>query len=144
MIDLTARLLGTTAKEAATALSDDFHLDTERRQQITEYRRPAIKQFRQDEAECASVLAEFLHLLQSWKMQNAPVSPEDPSDDHYILACRELEKAEYVFDLLSVGLPEERIELVDDLISSGKLARLKQAIADIKKEGDRHEEARAS
>ena len=64
-------------------------------------------------------------------------------DDHYILACREMEGIEYALDILTVGSLEERTKLADELVRSGKLDRLRQAMNDMKKEGDRHEEARA-
>lgn len=144
VIDLTARLLGTTTKDTIHILLNDFGLEpgTTPIQRPTP-RRPAIRQFRQDEAECFSVLTGFLHLLQRWKVQYAPTTPEAEVDEHYLLACRQTEPIEYALDILTVGGVEERVKLADGLIKTGKLDRLRQTMNDIK-EGERDVDTRAS
>ena len=145
VIDLTARLLGTSTKDTIDILLNDYHLDPRdcpAKPMTT--RRPMIRNLREEEEQCFSVLNEFHRLLESWRERYAPSGPEEPMDDHYILVCREMDGIEYILDILTVGSLEDRVKLVDDLIKTGKLARLRQAMNDIKKEGDRHEEARAS
>ena len=144
VIDLTARLLGTTTKDTVQTLLNDFGLNLGSDPPAsTTPKRPAIHQFRQDEMRCVSVLTEFLHLLQAWKSQYVPSSPDDPLDDHYVLACQLEEPIGYTLDILTVGELPERVRLVDDLAGTGKLDRLKQTMADMKENGERHEEARA-
>jgi len=131
-------------KDAISVLLTDFNLDPGRSpSKSVEYKRPAIYHFRQDEAQCVSVLTEFLHLLQKWKEQYAPSSPDDPLDDRYILACQQTDSIEYALDILTVGSVEERVKLVDNLIKTGKMNRLRQTMNDIK-EGERHVDTRAS
>lgn len=144
VIDLTARLLGTTTKDTISILQADFSLDSAKEHLgQTELRRPAIHQFRQDEARCVSVLTEFLHLLQGWKLQYAPSSPDDSLDDHYVLACRLEEPIGYTLDILTVGGLTEQVKLVDELAGTGKLEQLKQTMKELE-EGVHHEEERAS
>ena len=144
VIDLTARLLGTSTKDTIDILLNDYHLDPRdcpAKPMTT--RRPMIRNLREEEERCFSVLNEFHRLLESWRERYAPSRPEEPMDDHYILACREMESVEYALDILTAGPLEERAKLTDRLIRSGKLARLRQMMNDIK-EGDIHVGQRAS
>ena len=143
VIDFTARLLGTTTKDTISILLNDFNLDPlAAPASRPEPKRPAIRQFHHDEGECVSVLTEFLHLLQTWKSDYAPSEPDAPLDDHYILACQKEEPIGHALDILTFGSLGERVKLVDKLIRSGKLDRLRQTMKDIK-EGECHEEPRA-
>ena len=145
VIDLTARLLGTTTKDTIRILLNDFGLDPDpgSPSRPPQPGRPAIYQLRQDEQQCFAVLTSFHRLLEDWKAQYAPASPDDPLDDHYILACQQSEPIEYALDILTVGETEERVKLVDGLIKSGRLDRLRQTMAAIK-EGERYVDSRAS
>lgn len=145
VIDLTARLLGTSTKDTIDILMNDYHLDPwDCPARPMTPRRPMLRNLRDEEERCFSVLNEFHRLLESWRERYAPSEPEEPMDDHYILACREMEGIEYILDILTVGSLEDRVKLVDDLIKTGKLALLRQTMDDIKKEGNRHGEAQAS
>ena len=138
VIDLTARLLGLTVSDAVSALLTDFNLDPGRSpSKNVETTRPAIYQFRRDEDECVSVLAEFLHLLQGWKVRYAPETPADDLDDHYVLACQQEEPIGYALDILTVGSLEERIRLVDGMTKTGRLDRLRETMRALK-EGERY------
>ena len=138
VIDLTARLLGLTVSDAVSALLTDFNLDPGRSpSKNVETKRPAIYRFRKDEMRCVSVLTEFLHLLQTWKVQYAPASPEESLDDHYVLACQQEEPIGYALDILAVGSLEERVRLVDGLIKTGRLDRLRETMRALK-EGERY------
>ena len=144
VIDLTTHLLGLTVSDAVSALLTDFNLDPGRSpSKNVETKRPAIYQFRQDEARCVSVLAEFLHLLQGWKVRYAPKAPGDDLDDHYVLACQQEEPIGYALDILVVGSLEERVRLVDGLIKTGRLDRLRETMRALK-EGERYVDPRAS
>lgn len=144
VIDLTARLLGTTTKDTVSILLRDFCLDpsAEPAKPIP-CKRPAIHQLRHDETECFHVLNALHRLLQDWKVRYAPASPEDPLDDHYLLACRHAEGVEYALDILTVGELTDRVRLVDGLIKTGRLDRLRQLLNDTK-EGEQHVGQRAS
>ena len=102
------------------------------------------RQFRQDETECFTVLNAFHRLLQDWKVQYAHKSPEAPVDDHYLIACQQADRIEYILDILTVGEMTDRVRLVDELSKTSKLAHLRKTMDDIKKEGTFHDEARAS
>lgn len=137
VIDLAAKLLGTSTKDTTQIMMRDFGLDPDSGSSVPSApKRPAIQQFRQDEAMCVAVLITYLHQMQTWKEQYAPSSPDDPLDDHYVLACQQEETLGYALDILTVGELPERVRLVDGLIKTGKLDRLRQALSDIK-EGER-------
>ena len=143
VIDLTARLLGTTTKDTVSILLSDFNLNPRQEQPgPAEKRRPEIRQFRHDEAECASVLAEYLHLLQMWKVRYAPSGPDEPWGERYGQACRQTEAIEDALDILAVGSLEDRTRLVDGMIKTGRLDRLRKTLNDIR-EGERHGEEKA-
>ena len=145
VIDLAGRLLGTSTRDTVSILLRDFNLDPSAEPaKPAPYKRPAIRQLRHDEMECFNVLNAFHRLLQEWKTQYAPMSPEDPLDDHYLLACQQTDSIEYALDVLTVGDLEKRVELVDDLIKTGKLAYLRETLNDIREEGITYDEARAS
>ena len=138
VIDLTAHLLGLTTSDVVSALLTDFNLDPGRSPpKNVETKRPAIYQFRKDETHCVSVLVGFLHLLQDWKVRYAPKAPGDDLDDHYVLACQQEEPIGYALDILAVGSLEERVRLVDGLIKTGSLDRLRETMRALK-EGERY------
>ena len=138
VIDLPAKLLGTSTKDTIQIMMRDFGLDPDPGPPAaTAPKHPAIQQFRQDEALCIAVLITYLHLLQTWKVQYAPSGPDDPLDDHYVLACQQEETLGYALDILTVGELPERVRLVDGLIKTGRLDRLRKLLDDAKEGDDR-------
>ena len=137
VIDLVARLFDLSGYEAAQRLVADFGIDTEPGQAATAIckpKRPHIRQFREDEMLCFRVLTDYLHLLEDWKVQYAPKTPDDPYDDRFVEACQMHCHIEYMADVLTVGDLEERVALVDELMKSGRIAFLKECTARKKKE----------
>ena len=53
-----------------------------------------------DRVHCLRVLCDYLHLLESWKVQYTPKTPEDVLDDRFVEACQMLDYVEYLADLL--------------------------------------------
>ena len=137
VIDLVARLFDLSGYEAAQKLAADFGISTEPGQAVRasyKPKRPHIRQFREDEMLCSRVLTDYLHILEDWKLQYAPKTPDDEWDDRFVEACQMHCHIEYMADVLTVGDLEERVALVDELMKSDKIAFLKEYTARKKKE----------
>ena len=143
VIDLVARLFDLSGYEAAQKLAADFGISTEPGQAVRasyKPKRPHIRQFREDEMLCSRVLTDYLHILEDWKLQYAPKTPDDEWDDRFVEACQMHCHIEYMADVLTVGDLEERVALVDELMKNGKIAFLKEYTARKKKEVAHHGE----
>ena len=134
VIDFTARLFGLSNYEAAKKLADDFSIEydiargktgkskAKRKQkkpgsQGREKAQPSRKPeeiYREAEQKCFQIYSDYLHLLQSWKEEFAPQSPDEEWNP---LFCEALEKetyVEYLLDTLLDGTLGDRMKLVCD------------------------------
>ena len=137
VIDLVAMLFDLSGYEAAQKLAADFGISTEPGQAVRasyKPKRPHIRQFREDEMLCSRVLTDYLHILEDWKLQYAPKTPDEPYDDRFVEALQMHCHIEYMADILTVGDLEERVALVDELMKSGRIAFLREYTARKKKE----------
>ena len=78
VIDLVARLFDLRSFEAAQKLAQDFGIDPDKPPAaiaLPKPERPLLKAYRQEEVRCLRVLCDYLHLLESWKVQYAPSNP---------------------------------------------------------------------
>ena len=137
VIDFVARLFNLSSFEAAQKLAADFGLDPKppTATALPKPKHPCIRQFREDEMMCFRVLTDYLHLLEDWKVQYAPKTPDDALDDRFVEACQMLDYIEYLADILTVGDLEERVAMVDELMKEGKIAFLGDYEARKRKEG---------
>lgn len=142
VIDFVARLFDLSSYEAAQKLVVDFGIDPKppTAVAIVKPKHPYIRQFREDEMLCFRVLTDYLHLLEDWKVQYAPETPEDELEDRFVEACQMLDHIEYLADILTVGTLEERVDLVDGLMKEGKIAFLRDYVERKKKEVLHHEQ----
>ena len=68
-------------------LAQDFGIDPDKppaAAALPKPERPLLKAYRQEEVRCLRVLCDYLHLLESWKVQYAPKTPEDALDDRFV------------------------------------------------------------
>ena len=78
VIDLVARLFDLNSYEAAQKLAQDFGIDPDKppaAAALPKPERPLLKAYRQEEVRCLRVLCDYLHLLEKWKRDYAPSSP---------------------------------------------------------------------
>lgn len=68
---------------------------------------------------CQRILCDYLHLLERWKVQYAPKTPEDTIDDRFVEACQMLDYIEHLTDILTFAELEVRIMTVDILRKDG-------------------------
>ena len=78
VIDFVARLFGLSSYEAAKKLAYDFGIDPDKPPAAMALKKPypLARAFRNDEMYCQRVLCDYLHLLERWKVEYAPQSPE--------------------------------------------------------------------
>ena len=137
VIDFAAKLFGCRLYDAAQKLAADFGIPTDGTGQKTTTIPSRIKeaqQFREKERLCFSVCMDYVRLLEEWKLQYAPSTPDDVPDKRFIEACHKLELYEYYVDLLTSGDGYERTELVELLTEGGKLEELQSRVRRLREE----------
>ena len=147
VIDLVARLFDLSSYEAAQKLAQDFGIDPDKPPAaavLPKPERPLLTAYRQEEVRCLRVLCDYLHLLESWKVQYAPKTPEDALDDRFVEACQMLDYVEYLADLLIAAELEQRVKIVEMLNKDGLIAGLEERLDRLKKEDDAHEKQSAA
>ena len=143
VIDFVARLFDMTSLQAAQKLAYDFGIDPDKPPAaavLSKPKYPLARAFRQEELHCQRVLCDYLHLLESWKVQYAPKAPEDNLDDRFVEACQMLDYVEYLADILTFADLEVRVKTIDMLINNGTLSGLEERLNQLKKEVDSREE----
>ena len=142
VIDFTARLFGLSSYEAAQKLVADFGLDPDKPPAAAALRKskyPLVRAFRQDELYCRRVLNDYLRLLEDWRVQYSPHSPEEELDDRFVESCQMLDYVEHLADILAVGEMEHRVKAVQMLLSDGTITRLEERLNRLKKEARQSE-----
>lgn len=144
VIDFVAKLFDLSSYEAAKKLAYDFGIDPDKPPVAAALRKPKYslaKAFRNEEAHCQRVLCDYLHLLEDWKVQYAPKTPEDVLDDRFVEACQMLATVEHLADILTFGGLEIRVKTVDMLCSDGTVDNLEKRLKRLNKEVTAHDEA---
>ena len=147
VIDLVARLFNLSKYEAAQKLAYDFGIDPDKPPAAAALRKPQYplaKAFQKEELHCQRVLCDYLHLLERWKVQHTPKTPEDVLDDRFVEACQMLDYVEYLADLLIAAELEQRVKIVEMLNKDGLIAGLEERLDRLKKEDDAHEKQNAA
>ena len=143
VIDLVARLFNLSGYEAAKKLAYDFGIDPDKPPAAAALRKPKYplaKAFQNETLHCQRILYDYLHLLERWKMQYAPKTPEDTLDDHFVEACQMLDYIEDLTDILTFAELEVRVKTVDMLQKDGMIDRLEERLKRTEKEVDARDE----
>ena len=143
VIDFVAKLFDLSSYEAAQKLAYDFGIDPDKPPDaaaLSKLKYPLARAFRQEKMHCQRVLCDYLHLLENWKVQYAPETPEDTLDDRFVEACQMLEYIENLADILTFAELEVRVKTVDMLSKDGTISSLEERLKRLKKEVDNHEE----
>ena len=80
VIDLVAKLFNLSSYDAAKKLAYDFGIDPDKPPAAAALRKPKYplaKAFQREGLHCQRVLCDYLHLLERWKVQCAPKTPEE-------------------------------------------------------------------
>ena len=138
VIDFTSKLHGLSLYDAAKKLAYDFGITQDKpptkAMQEKQNRKSEAQRLRENEKLCFSALLEYMKLLQEWKWLYAPRSPEDTQDDRFVEVCHTLDYVEYLVDLLIMGDSYERTEVIDMLMTDGKLQKLQKHLEKARKE----------
>ena len=145
VIDFVARLFGLSSYEAAKKLAYDFGIDPDKPPAAMALKKPypLARAFRDEEMYCQRVLCDYLHLLEHWKIEYAPQSPEDDLDDRFVEACHMIEYIDHLLDVLMFAELEQRVNAVDMLLKDGTIAALEQRLKRLEKEVQHRGEERA-
>ena len=147
VIDLVVKLFNLSSYDAAKKLAYDFGIDPDKPPAaavLPKPERPLLKAYRQEEVRCLQVLCDYLHLLESWKVQYAPKTLEDVLDDRFVEACQMLDYVEYLADLLIAAELEQRVKIVEMLNKDGLIAGLEERLDRLKKEDGAYEKQNAA
>ena len=138
VIDLTAKLFGLKLYDAAQKLAYDFGITQDKPPDKAtlekQNRKSEAQRLRENEKLCFSALLEYYRLLQEWMVRYAPRTPEDKLDDRFVEACHWLARAEYYLDTLIGGDSYERTEVIDMIMTDGKLKKLQDHLKKHRKE----------
>ena len=137
VIDFVARLFNLSSYDAAKKLSYDFRIDPDKPPAAAALRKPQYplaKAFQREEPHFQRVLCDYLHLLERWKVQYAPKTPEDTVDDRFVEACQMLDYIEDLTDILTFAELEARVKTVDMLQKDVMIDRLEERLKRLAKE----------
>ena len=143
VIDLVAKLFNLSSYDAAKKLAYDFGIDPDKPPATAALRKPKYplaKAFQNETLHCQRILCDYLHLLEYWKMQYAPKTPEDTLDDRFVDACQMLDYIEDLTDILTFAELEGRVKTVDMLQKNGMINRLEERLKRTEKEVDARDE----
>lgn len=132
VIALTAQLFDLPPAEAAKKLAADFGITGQKPSILAKLQRGASQA--EAERRCFRVLGDYLRILQDWKTNCAPQSPEDAIDPRYAEACHMQERIGNMLDILACGTPQERAEVVADLQKDDLLMRMEARNRQIKED----------
>lgn len=132
VIALTAQLFDLSPAEAAKKLAADFGIAGQKPSILAKLQRG--KSQAELEGRSFRVLGDYLRILQDWKTNCAPQSPEDDIDPRYVEACHMLERIENMLNILTFGTPKERAEVVADLQKDNRLALMEARNRQIREE----------
>lgn len=134
VIEFTSKLFGISALDAAKKLAADFGVAGQKPSILARLQRGNSQA--ETERRCFRVLGDYLQILQDWKTNCAPQSPEDAIDPRYAEACHMLERIGNMLDILACGTPQERAEVVADLQKDDRLARMEARNRQLREDED--------
>ena len=138
-----AKLFNLSSYDVAQKLAYDFEIDPDKPPTAAALRKPQYplaKAFQREELHCQRILYDYLHLLEHWKVQYAPKSPDDTIDDRFVEACQMLDYIEDLVDFLTFAELEVRVKTVDMLQEDDMIDRLEERLKRTAKEVDARDE----
>ena len=128
VIDFVAKLYSLPLHDATKKLAYDFGIQTDKpptkAMQEKWNKKTEAQRLRETEKLCFSALMAYFHLLEDWQVAYAPKAPEDDVDSRFAEACHWLPQVGYWVDLLLSGDSYERAEVIDRMLTDGKLEKL--------------------
>ena len=138
VIDFTSKLHGLSLYDAAKKLAYDFGITQDKpptkAMQEKQNRKSEAQRLRENEKLCFSALLEYMKLLQTWMVVCAPRTPEDDVDSRFAEACHWLSYVEHLVDTLIGGDSYDRNEVIEMVMTDGKLQKLQKHLEKARKE----------
>ena len=138
VIDFTSKLYGLSMLDAAKKLAYDFGITQDKPPTKATLeklnKKSEAQRLKENEKLCFSALLEYMKLLREWMVLYAPRTPEDTPHDRFVQACHHLSYVEYLVDLLIMGDSYERTEVIDMMMTDGKLKKLRTYLKKVTKE----------
>ena len=134
VIEFTSKLFGITALEAAQRLNADFNIQKDKPSVLAKLNRYRTQA--ENERLCFRVLSDYLRILEGWMTDCASKSPDDEPNFRFVEACHMLEYTKFTVELLTEGVPEEREELIKDLLKDDKITYLQERVKRIEEESN--------
>ena len=107
VIDLTACLFDLSSLQAARKLAQDFGLGPDKPPSDAVALPKPFAAFsdtnQEDIAYCLRVLHDYRDLLTRWQTEFAPLSPEEPLDEHFVEALHMMAVVDDLIDCLAFG-----------------------------------------
>ena len=112
VIDFVAQLFGLSGYKAAKKLAYDFGIGPDKSPAAVALNKPypLARAFRDGEMYCQRVLCDYLHLLERWKVEYVPQSPEDELDDRFVEACHMIEYPSLYLICIYAGMKSEALK----------------------------------
>ena len=146
VIDFTAKLFGLKLYEAAQKLAYDFGITQDKPPDKATLeklnKKSEAQRLRENEKLCFSALMEYYKLLQEWMVVYAPRTPEDEHDDRFVESCHKLDYVEYLVDTLIGGDLYEHNDVINMVMTDGKLKKLQEHLNKHRKERSYEQEER--
>jgi len=139
VIDFVARIFNLRPYEAARKLMADFHIDPNTPPAAEN---PAIQmriQEYQAEIQCIRALVEYEALLKHDKERFAPAITDEFWHERFVTSISTLPVIDHYLSELYCGDPVIRKMTVKDLIDSGMIKKIEQALTEARKEKNNHE-----
>ena len=138
VIDFTAKLFGLKLYEAAQKLAYDFGITQDKpptkAMQEKLNRKNEVQRLKENERLCFTALVAYMKLLQEWMVVYAPRTPEEDVDSRFAEVCHWLSYVEYLVDTLIGGDSYERNEVIEMVMTDGKLQKLQKHLEKARKE----------
>ena len=122
VIDFVSKLFSLSPKEAAERLAHDLGISYDSNDPIdtSKYRKDSIlrkiraSQEKEKENHVYNVLSSYFRLLQDWKRDYAPSSPDDKVDPRFVEALTKSAYIEHLLECLISGSKEEKAKIIND------------------------------
>ena len=116
-ITLVSKLLNINAYQSAISINDHLGLGLNPNQKTTHFeinqykvKRETEEKFKQWENKTFQLLCDYLHLLQDWKEEKAPLDAQEEVDDLFVEALHNIDYIDYLIDSIFInGTNEDKI-----------------------------------
>lgn len=84
------------------------------KKRLRKHEKSLEQKFREEQEHCYRVLSDYLHLLKKWKIEYAPKNMEDEWNPLFCEALHNIDRIEYLLDILLQGDVRDRAFLVEN------------------------------